>query len=67
MKLLKFTRTSPQGAEVAINPEFVVSVTKHNDKTAIHLAAPGGDSNLTYHVAEDFSFVVSRLQGIATS
>lgn len=65
MKLLKFTRSSPQGAEVAINPEFVVSVTQHSGKTAIHLAASSGDGNLTYHVTEDFSFVVSRLQGIA--
>ncbi len=67
MKLLKFTRTSPEGAQVAINPELVAAVVVYSGKTVIQLAAPNNDGHLSYHVTEDFDFVVSRLQGIETN
>ncbi len=66
MKLLKFTRTGPAGAEVAINPEHVAAVTTHSGKTVIQLVAPDKDGSLCYYVTEEFSYVVSYLQGIAT-
>lgn len=62
MKLVHFTRTSPDGAPVAINPELVAAVLPSGDKTIIQFAAPNGEGSLVYYVKENFEYVVSTLQ-----
>lgn len=62
MKLIQFTRTSPENTPIAINPEAVACITILNGKTAIHLNGSNSDGNgLRFTVAEDYEFVCKCL------
>jgi len=65
MRLVQFTRTSPAGAPVSVNPELVAAVITAGDKTVIQFAAPNGDGSLAYYVQENYDHVVAALQGEA--